>query len=198
MRGIRKGNEEDCLLLTPAPHLPQSTGRGIHKPYFGGVLYGKYYSILVLIPIHITIVGRLYEQNKYLAKECAGRAAETPSGLFLPAVCRVVIPIVVGITALGLFLKSLFPSPNALHLAAGTCAFILLVPILMCVGAWCWLLMARRVVQLSVVQAFAVHPGFGILSRVSKWMFVSVYGDDDIRHAQPSDEPNGAPPHRLS
>jgi hypothetical protein len=108
------------------------------------------------------------------------------------------LPIVVGITEFGLFLKSLFPSPNTLHLAAGACAFILLVPILMCVGAWCWLLMARRAVPRSVVRAFAVHPGFGILSRVSKWMFVSVYGDDDNRHAQPSDEPNGAPPHRLS
>ena len=105
--------------------------------------------------------------------------------------CAMLFPMVVGITVLGLFLKSLFPSPNALHLAAGACVFILLVPILMCVGAWCWLLMARRIVRRSVVRAFAVHPGFGILSRVSKWMFVSVYGeDDDQRHAQPSNEPN--------
>lgn len=73
--------------------IASSTGRGIlrsiHKPYFGGV-FGKYYSILVLLPIQITIVGRLYEQHQSLAKECARSPAETPSGLYLPAVCHVV------------------------------------------------------------------------------------------------------------
>lgn len=105
------------------------------------------------------------------------------------------LPMVVGITALGLFLKSLFPSPDALHIAAGACVLILLVPVLMCVGAWCWLLMARRIVPRSVARTFAVHPGFGILSRVSEWMFVAVYGgEDDQLHAKPSAEPNGTPP----
>jgi hypothetical protein len=102
------------------------------------------------------------------------------------------LPMIVGITALGMFLKSLFPSPDALRIAAGACLFILLVPFLMCMGAWCWLVIARRVVPRPVAKAFCVHPGFGILSRVSEWMFVAVYGKQDEKpHVQQSDEPNG-------
>lgn len=93
------------------------------------------------------------------------------------------VPMVTGLTALGLLLKRLYPSPNLLLVATGACAFILVVPILMCLGAWCWLLLARRIVPRPVARAFAVHPGMGILSRVSKWMFVSVYGGDDEPHA---------------
>jgi hypothetical protein len=37
--------------------------------------------------------------------------------------------------------------------------------------------MARRVVPRSVAKAFCVHRGLGILSRMSKWMFVAAYGE---------------------
>src|SRR5437667_9042174 len=85
------------------------------------------------------------------------------------------LPMVAGLTAVGLLLKRLFPSPNALVIIAGVSGFILLVPVLMCFGAAGWLVVARRIVPRSVAEAFCVHPGFGLLSRVSVWMFVSVY-----------------------
>ncbi len=88
-------------------------------------------------------------------------------------------PMVVGITVLGMFLKRLFPSPGLLHIAAGACVFILLVPFLMCIGAACWLIVARWVVPRSIVRVFFVHPGLGIFSVVSEWMFVQAYRKDD-------------------
>jgi|RifCSP13_3_1023840.scaffolds.fasta_scaffold114865_1 hypothetical protein len=88
-------------------------------------------------------------------------------------------PMVAGITALGMFLRRLFPSPDALQITAGAGAFILLTPVLMCVGAYCWLVVARRVVERSVAKAFFIHGGFGILSRVSECMFIRVYGEGD-------------------
>jgi hypothetical protein len=107
------------------------------------------------------------------------------------------LPMVACITAAGLFLKRLFPSPGVLVILAGAFVFILLIPVLMCLGAACWLVVARRIVPRSVAEAFCVHPGFGILSRVSEWMFVSVYGEqDEKRHAQQSAPVNGASPSR--
>jgi hypothetical protein len=88
-------------------------------------------------------------------------------------------PMVTGITALGMGSKRLFPSPDLLHIVAGACIFILMIPVMMCVGAWCWLLLARGFVRRPVAEAFFVSPGFGILSRVSEWMFVRVYGDEE-------------------
>jgi hypothetical protein len=96
------------------------------------------------------------------------------------------MPMVIGITTLGMFLKRLIPSPDAFQIAAGAGAFIVLTPLLMCVGAWCWLLVARRVVRRSVAKAFFVHGGFGIFSRVGEFMFTCVYGSgDENRLVQP-------------
>jgi hypothetical protein len=89
------------------------------------------------------------------------------------------LPMVAGITAFGTLLKRMFPSPDSLHIAAGAFAFILLVPVLMCLGALCWLLAVRRIVPRSTAEAFFVHGGFGVLSRVGEWMFKQVYGDSD-------------------
>ena len=87
-------------------------------------------------------------------------------------------PMVVGITAIGMLLKRWFPLPDFGHIAAGSCLFILAVPILMCFGAACWLIVCRRIVPRSVAQAFFVQPGFGILSWASEWMFSIAYGDE--------------------
>jgi hypothetical protein len=88
-------------------------------------------------------------------------------------------PMVAGITVLGMLLKRLLPSPDALQILAGAGAFILLTPLLMCVGAYCWLVIARRVVDRSVAKAFFVHGGFGILSTASEFMFIRAYGASD-------------------
>ncbi len=89
------------------------------------------------------------------------------------------LPMVIGITGLGMMLKRLAPSPGGVEIAAGAAAFILLVPVLMCLGAWIWVAISHRLVERAVAKAFFVHPGFGLLSRVSKRLFVSVYGEDD-------------------
>jgi hypothetical protein len=89
------------------------------------------------------------------------------------------LPMVVGITAIGMCLKRWCPLPDFADIAAGSCVFILAIPILMCVGAACWLIVARQLVPRSVVKAFFVQPGFGILSWVSEWMFATVYGAND-------------------
>ena len=89
------------------------------------------------------------------------------------------LPMVVGITVVGMSLERMFPSPPALQIVAGALAFIVLVPVFMCVGAYCWLLLVRRIVPQPVVKAFFVHPGFGIFSRVGECMFLRVYGDRD-------------------
>jgi hypothetical protein len=88
-------------------------------------------------------------------------------------------PMVAGITFLGIFLKRLIPSPDALQIIAGAGVFIVLIPVLMCVGAFCWLVVARRVIDRSVAKAFFIQSGFGILSKASKFMFISVYGASD-------------------
>jgi hypothetical protein len=109
------------------------------------------------------------------------------------------LPMVVGITGLGLLLKRLFPSPDALHIAAGACAFIVTGPVLMFIGAGGWLLIARRKVPRSAAQAFFVHRGFGILSQASEWMFTAVYGEQvGPKPARPSDESKEASPRRPS
>ena len=87
--------------------------------------------------------------------------------------------MVLGITALGMLLKHLFPSPSQLLILAGAGLFILAIAPLMLLGAFGWLLGARRFVQRSVAGALFIHPGFGILSRVDEWMFICVYGGDD-------------------
>jgi hypothetical protein len=48
-------------------------------------------------------------------------------------------PMMAGITVPGMFLKRLLPSPNAMQIIAGAGTFIVLTPLLMCVGAYCWL-----------------------------------------------------------
>jgi hypothetical protein len=88
-------------------------------------------------------------------------------------------PMVVGITVIGILLKRCFPAPDLGRIAAGGCFFVLAIPILMCAGAACWLIVSRRFVPRSVAQAFFVQPGFGILSSVSEWMFAVVYGAND-------------------
>jgi hypothetical protein len=92
-------------------------------------------------------------------------------------IAATLIPMVAGITVLGMILKRLLPSPDALQITAGAFAFIVLTPLLMCVGACCWLVVARRVVDRSVAKAFFLHRGFGILSRVSEFMFIWAYGE---------------------
>jgi hypothetical protein len=87
--------------------------------------------------------------------------------------------MVVCITVLGALLKQLWPSPTAWQIAAGACVLILPIPLFLCVGAAGWLLIARRVVPRAVARVFFVHSGFGILSRVSEWMFVCAYGKAD-------------------
>jgi hypothetical protein len=78
-----------------------------------------------------------------------------------------------------MLLKHLFPSPSQLLILAGASLFILAIAPLMLLGAFGWLLGARRFVQRSVARAFFIHPGFGILSRVDERMFFRVYGKDD-------------------
>lgn len=56
--------------------------------------------------------------------------------------------------------------------------FILFVPLLMCVGAACWLVVARRVIPRPIARAFFVYPGLGILSLVGEWIFVRAYRKD--------------------
>src|SRR4030065_141672 len=53
-------------------------------------------------------------------------------------VATLLSPIVAGITALGMFLRRLFPSPDALQITAGAGAFILLTPVLRWAGAYWW------------------------------------------------------------
>ena len=102
------------------------------------------------------------------------------------------LPMLVGITIVGMFLSWMFPSPGALHIAAGALAFIALVPVFMCLGAYCWLLLARRIVPQSIVKAFFVHRGFGILSWVSDWMFRRVYGNRDGAEERRAQQQNAA------
>ena len=87
-------------------------------------------------------------------------------------------PLVIGITAIGMLLKHLFPSPNPLLILAGGGLLSLAIPPLMLLGAFGWLLLARRFVPRAGARAFFIHPGFGILSRIDEWMFVRVYGKD--------------------
>lgn len=94
-------------------------------------------------------------------------------------VVAMLTPAVAAITALGMLLKQLFPSPTQLLILAGGGLFILAIPPLMLLGAFLWLLVARGVVPRSVARAFFIHPGFGILSRVDQGMFTCVYGKDD-------------------
>jgi hypothetical protein len=98
---------------------------------------------------------------------------------FWSLVVAMLTPMVVGVTALGLLAKHLFPTPPQLVILAGAGLFILAIAPLMLLGAFGWLLMARAFVPRSVAKAFFIHPGFGILSRVSEWMFIGVYGRDD-------------------
>jgi len=98
---------------------------------------------------------------------------------FWSLVVAMLTPMVAGITALGLLAKHLFPTPTQLVILAGAGLFILAIAPLMLLGAFGWLLVARGFVLRQVARAWFIHPGFGILSRVSKWMFICVYGRDD-------------------
>ena len=88
-------------------------------------------------------------------------------------------PMVAGITALGFLAQRLFPSPTLFQVLAGGCIFVVAILPLMLVGAFSWLLVARGFVSRSVARVFFVHPGFGVLSRLSGWMFLRVYGSSD-------------------
>ena len=88
-------------------------------------------------------------------------------------------PMAAGVTALGFLARRLFPSPALLQILARGCCFVIAITPLMLVGAFSWLLVARGFVSRSVARAFFVHPGFGVLSRVSEWMFLRVYGSGD-------------------
>jgi len=134
-----------------------------------------------------------------LPKEAVAAQRKHPLA-YISLLFAMLLPMVAGIMGLGMFLNRLFPVPGGLVIVAGACVFLLLIPVLMCFGAACWLVAARRIVPRSVAEAFCVHPGFGILSRVSKWIFEAVYGQQDAkRYAQPSDQPNaGTTPRRLS
>jgi hypothetical protein len=88
-------------------------------------------------------------------------------------------PMVLGITALGMLLQHLFPSPGKLLMLVGGCLFILAMPPLMLLGAFGWLLLARSLVPRRVASAFFIHPGcVGIVSRISECMFLRVYGSN--------------------
>jgi len=84
----------------------------------------------------------------------------------------------VGITLLGMLMKRLWPSPTVLQIVTGAGVFILPMPLFLLTGAACWLLVARHIVPRAVAKAFFVHSGFGIVSRVSEWMFVRAYGPE--------------------
>src|SRR5262249_41327743 len=88
-------------------------------------------------------------------------------------------PMVAGVTALGFLAPRLFSFPALLQVLAGGCCLVAAIPPLMLVGAFSWLLVARGFVSRSVARAFFVHPGFGVLSRLSEWMFLRVYGSSD-------------------
>ena len=88
------------------------------------------------------------------------------------------IPMVVGITGLGLLAKHLFPTPSQLVILAGAGLCTLVIAPLMLLGAFAWLVVACPFVPRSVAKAFFIHPGFGILSRIDEWMFHCVYGKD--------------------
>ena len=91
----------------------------------------------------------------------------------------VIAPAPVGITALGLVLKRLFPVPTPLQIAAGASVMLAAIPVLMFLGAAIWLVVARRFVARSVSRVFFVYPGMGVLSRISEWLFQLAYGVDD-------------------
>ena len=90
-----------------------------------------------------------------------------------------IVTLAVGVTALGLLLKHLFPVPTPLQIAVGASVMISAIPLLMFLGAAIWLVVARRFVARSVAMAFFVYPGMGVFSRISEWMFLLAYGVDD-------------------
>ena len=75
--------------------------------------------------------------------------------------------------------QRLFASPALFQILAASYIFVFAIAPLMLVGAFGWLVVARGFVSRSVARAFFVHPGFGVLSRVSAWMFLCVYGSRD-------------------
>ena len=99
---------------------------------------------------------------------------------FWTLVLAMLAPLVVGITAAGMLLKHLFPAPSQLLILMCAVLLILTIAPLMLLGAFGWLLMARCCVPRPVAKIFFVHPGFGILFRISEWMFICVYGKDDV------------------
>jgi hypothetical protein len=93
-----------------------------------------------------------------------------------------VAPMVLGITGLGFLFKNLLPSAGALVILAGGCVCIAAIAPLGLLGAFVWLLLARPFVPRSVAKAFYVHPGSGILSRLSAKMYRCIYGSADDPH----------------
>jgi hypothetical protein len=91
-----------------------------------------------------------------------------------------IVPMIVGVTALGFLFKNLWPAPVLPQIAVGGIVMIAAIPLLMLLGAGAWLLFARRLVARSVAKVFFVHPGMAIISRVSERMFVLAYGTDDV------------------
>jgi hypothetical protein len=95
---------------------------------------------------------------------------------FASLMVAVLVPMVAGVTLAGMALKWLAPTPNVFQMVAGGCVLIVLVPVLICAGAFGWLVLARRIVPRPVAKAFFVYPGAGIFSQVSEWMFFRIYG----------------------
>ncbi|MBM3858453.1 MAG: hypothetical protein FJ395_02245 [Verrucomicrobia bacterium] len=122
-----------------------------------------------------------------VSKEAIEAQREHPVA-FWSLLVAMLAPAVAGVTGLGLLAKHLFPTPTQLVILAGAGVFILAIAPLMLVGAFGWLMVARRFVSRPVVRAWFICPGFGLLSRVSRWMFVCVYGKDDApRRVMPGD-----------
>ncbi len=113
-----------------------------------------------------------------LSQEAIEARREHPIA-FWSLVAAMLTPMVVGITTLGLLAKHLFPAPTQLVILAGAGLFILAIPLLMVLGAFGWLLIARGFVPRSVAKAFFIHPDFGTLSCIDEWMFHCVHGKDD-------------------
>ena len=90
-----------------------------------------------------------------------------------------IVPLTVGVTALGFLFKHLWPAPSLAQILAGAIVMLAAVPFLMLLGAAAWLFVARHLVDRAVVKVFFIYPGIPIFSRISEWMFTFTYGTDD-------------------
>ena len=98
---------------------------------------------------------------------------------FSSLLLSMIVPAVVGVTAMGFLLKNLWPVPALPQIVVGAVVMVAAIAPLMLLGAGVWLLVARCFVARSVAKAFFVYPGMGIFSRMSESMFEVAYGRDD-------------------